>query len=80
MSEQQWHVFYRTQGMAARNEKGWSRADFLDMSPEGALEQLMRQKHSVLHARVYPGSSAFKVSIDWKPSVVVVHEPHPEVS
>ena len=71
-----WHVFYRTMGMANRNEKGWSRGDFLADSPEDALAQLMKQKHNILHVRVYPGASAFVAGIDWTPEVKVRHEPH----
>lgn len=76
MSEQQWHVFYRTVGMQESKQTGFRRADFLADSAGDAIERLVETKRNVLHARAYPGASAYTVSVDWTPEIVVKHEPH----
>jgi hypothetical protein len=76
MSLPQWHVFYRTIGMTERKDKGWMRSDFLADTAEEALSMLMEQRHNVHHARVYPGASAYTVTVGWRPEVEVRHTPH----
>ena len=72
----QWHVFYRTTGMQETKASGFRRADFLAHTAGEAIQALLEKKHNVLHARAYPGASAYTVSVEWAPEVVVRHEPH----
>lgn len=79
MSDKQWHVFYRTVGMAESKQGGFRRADFLAESAQEALDKLLGGKHNVLHARVYPGASAYTVEVGWaNPDIIVKHAPHVE--
>ena len=72
----QWHVFYRTVGMQEEGIRGWRRADFLAETAREAIDMLVEAKHSIAHARAYPGSAALTVVVEWSPGVVVRHEPH----
>lgn len=73
----QWHIFYRTMGMAARNEKGWARADILAETKEDAVRELRSRKHRVQHIRVYPGEVAWVAELKWEAvTLETKHKPH----
>lgn len=73
-----WHVFYRTIGMQEAGTSGFRRSDFKAESAEDAIGRLIDKKPNVLHARAYPGSSAYTVSVEWNPRIRVRHHPHEE--
>ena len=77
---QQWHVFYRTTGMAENKTPGFKRADFLADSANEAIVMLMEKHHNVQHARAYPAASVYSVSVAYTPEIEVKHEPQEVVS
>jgi hypothetical protein len=73
----QWHIYYRTQGMAHRNERGFARSDVLADTAEEAFESLAGTKR-IIFARVYPGAACLAIKVEWLPKVIVRHQPHEE--
>ncbi len=77
MTEQKWHVYYRTTGMAENAIPGWKRSDHIAESASDAIDMLIARKHNIMHAKAYPAAVAYVVNVAWvDPTITVTHLPH----